>query len=196
MSYISTMSIVCEDKAYEEIMREVDLLLKNCGEEEPHREPLKNQIIKQFSEEYHYLEFDWRNHITSSPVYKKALELAEEIEPEEGYMIKMCVLNEDNSGDVYDNSDGNIEGCELCIDTPLGAEKVVFAKEYAACLIDIVEDFLEEKGIKIQNDEHEGDEGEAIIYGSDFDYLLEKFVGTIEDLCNNFSLAVDKENWS
>ena len=44
-------------------------------------------------------------------------------------------------------------------------------------LIDIVEDWLEEKGITphdIPNEERE-DEDAAIIYGSDYDYLADRF---------------------
>ena len=39
-------------------------------------------------------------------------------------------------------------------------------------IIDIFEDFLEEKGINIDNPEREGDEDNAaIIYGTDYGYL-------------------------
>ncbi len=50
--------------------------------------------------------------------------------------------------------------------------------ELFGCLIDAVEDFLEEKGITpadITNDEREGVDGEAIIYGSDYDDLADRF---------------------
>lgn len=50
--------------------------------------------------------------------------------------------------------------------------------ELFGCLIDAVEDFLEEKGITpadITNDEREGADGEAIIYGSDYDDLADRF---------------------
>lgn len=49
--------------------------------------------------------------------------------------------------------------------------------ELFGCLIDVFEDFLDLKGVKpenIPNDEREGDEDEAIIYGSDYDYLTDK----------------------
>ena len=44
-------------------------------------------------------------------------------------------------------------------------------------MIDIVEDFLEEKGVTIENPEKtdEPDEAAAIIYGSDYDTMAEKF---------------------
>lgn len=38
-------------------------------------------------------------------------------------------------------------------------------------LVDVVEDFLEEKGIDIPNDEKDDDENAAIIYGSDYDQI-------------------------
>ena len=49
--------------------------------------------------------------------------------------------------------------------------------ELFGCLIDAVEDFLEEKGITpadIPNDERE-DDSSAIIYGSDYDDLANRF---------------------
>ena len=50
--------------------------------------------------------------------------------------------------------------------------------ELFGLLVDVVEDFLEEKGITpddIPNDERTGTEGEAIIYGSDYDRLANGF---------------------
>ena len=43
--------------------------------------------------------------------------------------------------------------------------------EFIGQIIDIFEDFLDFKGIEIENDEKEGDETEAIIYGSDYGIL-------------------------
>lgn len=54
--------------------------------------------------------------------------------------------------------------------------------EFLGSLVDVVEDWLEEKGITpddIPNDEREGDDGEAIIYGSDYDYFANKFAEII-----------------
>lgn len=50
--------------------------------------------------------------------------------------------------------------------------------ELFGLLVDVVEDFLEEKGFTpddIPNDERTGEEGEAIIYGSDYDRLADGF---------------------
>lgn len=63
--------------------------------------------------------------------------------------------------------------------------------ELPATIIDVIEDFLDEKNVKIENDEHEGDNGEAIIYGSDFDFLLNKITETLK----NFDIPI-KEAWS
>lgn len=71
----------------------------------------------------------------------------------------------------------------------------IFAKEYAAAIIDVIEDFLTEKDVVIDNDEHDNIEDEAIIYGSDFDFLMDKIVGTISELCSNIGCEVDTENW-
>ena len=43
--------------------------------------------------------------------------------------------------------------------------------EMLGCIIDVFEDFLEERGIVIENEEKDGDDSEAIIYGSDYDLL-------------------------
>lgn len=55
--------------------------------------------------------------------------------------------------------------------------------ELFGLLIDAVEDFLEEKGITpsdIPNEEREGKDGEAIIYGSDYDNLADRFSAILE----------------
>jgi hypothetical protein len=43
--------------------------------------------------------------------------------------------------------------------------------EFIGQIIDIFEDFLEEKGIDIPNDEKEDSENPAIIYGTDYGIL-------------------------
>lgn len=63
--------------------------------------------------------------------------------------------------------------------------------ELPANIIDIFEDFLDERNVEIDNDEHQGDEGEAIIYGSDFDFLMEKITETLR----NHGINV-KDSWS
>ena len=65
-----------------------------------------------------------------------------------------------------------------------------FNKELPSCIIDCFEDFLERKKITIENDEHEGDEGEAIIYGSDYDDLMNEVTDTLK----NFGITV-KDTW-
>ena len=45
--------------------------------------------------------------------------------------------------------------------------------EFAGALVDVFEDFLESKGIQIENPEKEGDEGEAILFGSDYDEIVQ-----------------------
>lgn len=56
------------------------------------------------------------------------------------------------------------------------------ACETIGAMVDTVEDFLEEKGITkndIPNDEREDDPDAAIIYGSDYDELADKFANII-----------------
>lgn len=52
------------------------------------------------------------------------------------------------------------------------------SKEIVISLIDIVENWLEEKGITkdiLVNDEREDDDNAALIYGSDYGYLFDEF---------------------
>lgn len=54
--------------------------------------------------------------------------------------------------------------------------------ELWGCLIDVVEDWLEEKGItvdNIPNEERENTEDAAIIFGDDYDYLADRFAAVI-----------------
>ena len=46
--------------------------------------------------------------------------------------------------------------------------------ELIGCIIDAFEDFLDEKGIVIENPDHTDDDGEANIYGLDYDLLSDK----------------------
>ena len=48
---------------------------------------------------------------------------------------------------------------------------VELSPEFKGSLIDAVEDFLEEKGVKIENPEKTDSDNPAIIYGSDYDLL-------------------------
>ena len=62
--------------------------------------------------------------------------------------------------------------------------------EFIGRFIDIMEDFLEEKEIQLPNDEKDGDDDAAIIYGSDYDTLSSK----IEDLLIGYKvLDAEKE---
>ncbi len=47
-------------------------------------------------------------------------------------------------------------------------------RETLCNIIDVFEDFLESKGVQIENADKTGDEGEAIIYGEDFDTLMDE----------------------
>ena len=61
--------------------------------------------------------------------------------------------------------------------------------EFVGQIIDIFEDFLEEKGIAIPNPERDEDpDNEAIIYGSDYGTLQDK----IEDTLRNWKLAAEE----
>ena len=84
------------------------------------------------------------------------------------------------------------DGTDSCIwqivefpdDNPLPAAIRSYsdACETIGAMVDTVEDFLEEKGITkndIPNDEREDDPDAAIIYGSDYDELADKFANII-----------------
>lgn len=51
--------------------------------------------------------------------------------------------------------------------------------ELIGCIVDIFEDFLEEKGIKIPNEERDENNSEAIIYGMDYGILSEQIESTL-----------------
>jgi hypothetical protein len=55
-----------------------------------------------------------------------------------------------------------------------GSEEMLY-NNFLAELIETVEDFLEEKGVLIPNDEKLGDGGESAIYGTDYGNLMQAF---------------------
>lgn len=99
-------------------------------------------------------------------------------------MSDMCTDNHMNS---YSSADENK------IDI-----KTIFLRSYVATIIDVMEDFLEEKGIQIENDEKPGNEDDAIIYGSDFDILSDNIVHTLKELVEDSKDAdsIDTESYS
>ena len=84
------------------------------------------------------------------------------------------------------STDRSIGG--LC-DFGINVGKPKIYRDTLASLIDTVEDFLEKKGVSIDNLEKEGDDGEAIIVGSDYDSLEASFKAVLEDS----GLDVDNE---
>ena len=63
-------------------------------------------------------------------------------------------------------------------------EDTLYLREYSSCIIDTIEDFLEEKHVKIDNDEKDDETEEAIIFGSDFDSLSNSITGILLELVN------------
>ena len=53
--------------------------------------------------------------------------------------------------------------------------------ELIGCIVDIFEDFLEEKGVKIPNEERDENNSEAIIYGMDYGILSEQIESTLRE---------------
>ena len=74
------------------------------------------------------------------------------------------------------------ESAKVCSNINTGNDKAVNLRLYAASIIDTFEDFLEKKGISIDNEDKAGDDGEAIIYGSDFDDIMESILTPLEEL--------------
>lgn len=78
-------------------------------------------------------------------------------------------LGEDGERWAYNFADGvwnEINGRFVWDDEPYIKQED--AGEFIGQIIDIFEDFLESKGIDIQNEEKEESEGPAILYGSDY----------------------------
>jgi len=71
----------------------------------------------------------------------------------------------------------------------------VYAKDWSAAIVDVFEDFLDSKGITIPNDEKEGIEGEAILYGSDWDSLVFEVSKHVEKLSKELGADVNLEDW-
>lgn len=69
-----------------------------------------------------------------------------------------------------------------CIKEHSSGKKIVNVREYAAAIIDNFEDFLALKGVHLNNEDKTGDENEAIIYGSDFDSIMESILVPLKEL--------------
>jgi hypothetical protein len=73
-------------------------------------------------------------------------------------------------------------------------------RQYSACIIDIVEDFLEEHNINIENDEKQDSDNPAIIYGTDYDALDRKITNTLDKLISDYNkniiaaVVIDKDD--
>ena len=63
-------------------------------------------------------------------------------------------------------------------------EDTLYLREYSSCIIDTIEEFLEEKHVKIDNDEKDDETEEVIIFGSDFDSLSNSITGILLELVN------------
>lgn len=62
--------------------------------------------------------------------------------------------------------------------------------EFIGQIIDIFENFLEERGVTLPNDEREQDEYAAIIYGTDYSQLQTELIDTMW----NWGIEV-KDGW-
>lgn len=60
-------------------------------------------------------------------------------------------------------------------------EKDIKLKEKCFAILEVFENFLYEKGINIPNDEKEGDENAAIIYGTDYGNLEDEVMELLKE---------------
>ncbi len=58
---------------------------------------------------------------------------------------------------------------------------MILCKETVANIIDVFEDFLESKGVTLKNEDKTGDEGEAIIFGSDYDDIQNSVIDVLKN---------------
>ena len=75
------------------------------------------------------------------------------------------------------------------------AERVICLKPFAERMIDTIDEFLLEKGMTIENPEKEGDETEAVIYGSDYDDVEERILDVLRSLMAKAGVPCDSELW-
>lgn len=52
--------------------------------------------------------------------------------------------------------------------------------ELVGQIVDIFEDFLESKGVNVENEERDGEEIAAIIYGADYDAIADGISSIVE----------------
>ncbi len=78
-------------------------------------------------------------------------------------------------------------------------DKKIYVKQYAAAIIDVFEDFLDERGVVIPNSQRDedGDMDAANIWGEDFGQLMDTITETLRELADaaRASDETDTENW-
>lgn len=74
--------------------------------------------------------------------------------------------------------------------------KKIYTKEVATDIINTFEDLLDEKNISIPDDDREGDEGEARIYGMTFADLLEKVECMVIELMERCNVDYEPDTWN
>lgn len=73
----------------------------------------------------------------------------------------------------------------------------VLLRPYMATVIDIFEEFLDEKGVEIPNPERdaENDPNAAHVYGNDYDEMLEKLSEPFLALADECGVEADVDHW-
>ena len=72
----------------------------------------------------------------------------------------------------------------------------VYTREVAKDIINTFEDLLDEHNISIPDEDREGDEGEARIYGMSFDRLLNKIECMVIELLDTTGVEYKEDEWN
>lgn len=90
-----------------------------------------------------------------------------------------------------------LDEVEALIDNEIARRnKVIYTKEVALTITDIFEDILEKYDISIPDEERTGDNGEARLYGINFDETLTKVECTVIELLEKCEIDYKADTWN
>ena len=89
-----------------------------------------------------------------------------------------------------------IEKMAMVIKEREDKKMVVYTREVARDIIEKFEDVLDEHNIDIPDEDRNGDEGEARIYGMTFAGLLEEVENTVANLLRKVGVDCEKYEWN
>lgn len=176
------------------LSKEIDNLIEKCSNNESNMNPLHRKVLED-SVVYHwnmkwepYRFSDERELVSTLRKYKDS--------EEKGYAYKLVARGDeggmdDESNDIgFDEFDGLYHGSNITFPCSFDDETInkMISKPrlLPANIIDLFEDFLEKKGITIENEDKKGDDGEAIIFGEDFDDLMNGII----NIFNEYNISI------